>query len=83
MPLQRNSLNVRGQELCESNTELETTEPAELRSCGEVEVAVLGSQSLTDIVLMVSVDVKQQSSGGRPGLPVRMSLMVSVHVKQH
>ena len=50
----------------------------ELRSCVKVEVAVLGSPSI--INLMVSVDVKQylkirvrglcESRGGRPGLPV-------------
>ena len=50
----------------------------ELRSCVKVEVDVLSSPSL--IVLMVSVDVKQQwtgvtrelceSRGGHPGLPV-------------
>ena len=55
---------------------------SELRSCVKVEVAFLGSPSLT--VLMVSVDVKQhwtvvrgqelcESRGGRPGLPVPKS----------
>ena len=39
-----------------NNTELELGTAAELRSCVKVEVAVLGSPSIT--VLMVSVDEK-------------------------
>ena len=68
--------------------------PSELRSYEEVEVAVMGSQSL--ISLMVSVDVKQHwhraVSEHRScvevevavlGSPSLISLVVSVHVKQH
>ena len=35
------------------------SESAELRSCVEVEVAVMGSPSLIVLIIMVSVDVKQ------------------------
>ena len=43
--------------LCGRKATLNFTDKPELRSCVKVEVAVLGSSSLT--VLVVSVDVKQ------------------------
>ena len=64
----------------------------ELRSCVKVEVAVLGSLSL--IVLMVSVDVKQHSTSMNSGavwkwrwtswVPQSLTVpTVSVDVNQH
>ena len=62
----------------------------ELRSCGNVEVAALGSPSL--IVLIVSVDVKQHSKKLRSCVKVEVDVkgspslivlnMVSLDVKQ-
>jgi len=49
----------------------------------KVGAAVLGSPSLK-VVFMVSVDIVQElceSRGGRPGLSVLTSLLVSVDVK--
>ena len=57
---------------------------SELRSCVEVEVAVLGSPPL--IVFMVSVDVKQHCVKVEVavlGSSPLIVLMVSVDVKQH
>ena len=64
-----------------------TRMPSEFGFCVEIEVAVLGSPSIMGS-LMVFVDVIRvqelcESRGGRPGLSVPMSLMVSVDVKQH
>ena len=63
-----------------------TRMPSELELCVEIEVAVLGSPSIMGS-LMVFVDVIRvqelcESRGGRPGLSILTSLMVSVDVKQ-